>query len=459
MNSPIRVLSLLLLAATALFSAPAAWSQGAAAEIEPYRLGPGDELEISIHSGQPDQDAIILKFPVSGEGSIDVVGAGRIKVNGLSTTDVQERIRRRLIDVGYLTKPFVSVNVTAYKSQCVNVAGAVKKQGRYCLSGPTRLLDILSQAEGIEEENAGRMIVVNREGAEEPIRVDRRELVGGDREKSMAANLRVLAGDNVYVPVKARVCISGPLESAGCYAFDEGATLHEAIAMAGGLKQEGADRTNVTLRRRGGVEMKIDLIQLAASGASAPLLEADDQITVGEHLKVVFCVNGQVGKPDCFDHVRGLTIEGALSKAGGLIPNKSDRQNVIVRRIVNGRPTEHVVNLDVQGEAGAGFVIAAEDQIVVTALDCLITVGGGVKDPGQIEYTTGMTLTDALQAAKGYVDENGFALGKLGAVMLRRGESVQTVDAKAILRGKAKDVPLQCGDRINVPTRAIGSGG
>lgn len=460
MLASVRVLFRLAVASLVLLAAPQlAVAQAApAAEVEPYRLGPGDELEISIHSGGEQAEAIVLKFPVSGDGQIDVVGAGKIKASGLTTSEVQERIRRRLIDVGYLQRPFVSVNVTAYKSQCVNVAGAVKKQGRFCLSGPTRLLDVLSMAEGVDEETAGRMIVVNRQGASEPLRIDRRDLVTGDLSRAQAANLRVLAGDNIYVPVKSRVCISGPLETAGCYAFDEGATLQEAIAMAGGMKQEVADRANITIRRRGGLEIKVDLDALAAAGQAAPLLEPDDQIIVGEFQRLRFCVNGLVEKPDCVDHVKGITIEGALSKAGGLKANKADRQHILVRRIVDGRQQEYTIDLDQQGPQGAGFLIAADDQIVVQALDCLITVGGGVKEPGLIEMTTGMTLTDALQEAGGSVGPDGFALGKLKAVVLRRGEQVQTIDANAILRGKAPDVPLQCGDRINVPTRAVGKG-
>ena len=444
-------------AASAQVAAPPA--APASTEAEPYRMGPGDELSIKIHSGANEDKPIELEFPVSGDGTIDVVFAGKLKVAGLTASEAQDRIRRRLIDGGFMQRPFVSVNIAKYLSQCVNVAGAVSKQGRYCLQGPTRLLDILSMAEGVDEENAGRMIVVNRQGATEPIRVDRRALVGGDMSKSQAANIRVLAGDNVYVPVKARVCVSGPLEDAGCFAFDEGATLQEAIAMAKGLKPFIADRSNVVLKRRGGEEIKIDLDKLAASGDPAPLLEPDDQIIVGEISVVRFCVNGQVAKPDCLTDVVGLTIEGALSKAGGLLPNKADGKNVVVRRIVDGRPAEFKINMDDRGASGAGFLIEMDDQVVVPALDCVVSVTGGVRQAQQVEFKTGMTLTDALSAAGGTTNEQGFALGKLTGVILRRGDSVQTIDAKSIMRGRAKDVPLQCGDRILVPTRGIGGGG
>ncbi len=446
-----------LIAATSLaFAASVALAQAPpAGEVEPYRVGPGDGLEITIHSGAVAEDALKLNFPVAGDGSIDVVHAGRLTVSGLSTSEVQDRIRRKLIASGFMAKPYVSVNVTDYQSQCVNVSGAVTKQGRFCLRGPTRLQDILSQAEGVVEEMAGGVIRVNRAGAAEPILVDRRALVGPDLSVAQAANIRVLAGDNIHVPAKARFCINGPLESAGCYAFGEGATLHQALALAGGLKEELADRKNVVIRRRGGVELHVDLDAIGAGSVAAPVLEPDDQITVGTIEKLRFCVNGEVEKADCYEYVKGQTIEGAISMASGLRPNKADRSRIIVRRLVDERQQEFTVDLDDKSDRGVRFVIQAGDQITVPALDCLVTVGGGVRTPSQIEMKTGMTITDAIQTAGGSVDPQGFSLGNLSKVTLKREGSLRVIDVKAIIRGKDEDVLVACGDRIYVPTRAL----
>src|SRR5204862_821790 len=101
-----------------------------------------------IHPGGA-AEAVESEITVAGDGTIDVVHAGRLKVAGFSTSDVREQIRRKLIGSGKYLDPQVSVNVKDYLSQGVNVAGAVTTQGRYFLKGPTRLLDIVSLAGGI----------------------------------------------------------------------------------------------------------------------------------------------------------------------------------------------------------------------------------------------------------------------------------------------------------------------
>ena len=456
-----------ILAFACLFLAagPASWADSppasGGAEVEQYRVGPGDVLAISILSGAVGEPSNDMTFPVAGDGTIDVVHAGRLKVTGLTTSEIQERIRRRLVDQQIFTKPFVSVNVTDYQSQCVNIAGAVTKQSRICLQGPTRLMDILSKAEGVDEERAGSSITIIRAGAAEPIRIDRRDLLASDLARAQAANVRVLAGDNVIVAIKARACISGAVKTPGCYAFEEGDTLQEGIALAGGLNvgNEGgaeADRKNIVVRRRDGTELKVDLDAAEAGNAPLPLLQADDQIKVGEVAKLRFCVNGAVSKPDCYDYQRGLTIEGAISKAAGLVPEKSDRNHVSVRRDVAGKQQEINVDLDDPGDKGSRFLIIADDQIVVPTRDCLVSVGGGVKAPGNSPVTTGMTLTDAINLAGGCMDDKGFALGNVKSVSLKRGDKVEVHNLKEIWRGKATDPKLQCGDRIFVPNRVTG---
>lgn len=452
---------LLAIASTARADSPPA-AGGAPAKAEQYRVGPADVLDIKILSGVVGEEPIALAFPVGGDGTIDVVYVGRLNVAGLTTSEIQERIRGRLVNAGVFKKPFVSVNVTSYLSQCVNVAGAVKKQGRFCLSGPTHLLDVLSTAEGVDEEHAGSKITIVRAGASEPIRVDRRDLHASDLARAQAANIRVLAGDNVIVAVKARACVSGAVKETGCYYFEDGDTLQEGIALAGGLLAGGeggaeADRKNVVVRRRDGTEIRVDLDATEAS--LLPRLEADDQIRVGEVAKLRFCVNGAVSKPDCYDYQRGLTIEGAISKAAGLLPDKSDRNHVSVRRDVAGKQQEINVDLDDPGDSGSRFLIMADDQIVVPTRDCLVSVGGGVRTSGNHPVTTGMTLTDAINLAGGSMDDKGFALGNIKAVSLKRGEQVQVHNLKEIWRGRSTDPKLQCGDRIFVPNRVTGKPG
>jgi polysaccharide export outer membrane protein len=441
-----------------MFAAPT-WAQAPEAQADVYRVGTGDVLEIAIH---PGGEATELKssIPVAGDGTIDVVRVGRVKVAGLATSEIQERIRRRLIDGGVFTAPHVAINVLQYLSQCINVAGAVKKQGRFCLSGPTRLQDILSQAEGIDEETAGPMILVTREGLDQPLRIARRDLVSGDVVKARAANVAVLAGDNVTIAPKWRFCINGAVGKPGCYTFDEGTDLLQGLALGGGLLLDcaegakAADRKNILIQRDG-TSIKVDLDAVNAGAAKLPQLADNDTVDVPQTEKHEFCVRGSVEKEDCYNWEEGLNLEGALSKAGGLDVLLSNPKEIYVRRVIGGKQVETKRDLTDPGLEGARYPILAGDQIVVAKAECLVTVRGSVLKPGQIPMTAGMTLSDAIAAGGGVRDANGLPLGKLKAVLLQRGDSTTTHDVTAIMEGRGTDPVLQCGDKVFVKPRAM----
>jgi polysaccharide export outer membrane protein len=451
MTSIVRPRALALLTSILLFvgSAPA---QEPAAEV--YQVGSGDILMVVIHPGG-ESNVIETEITVAGDGTIDVVHAGRIKVAGRGTSEIRVEIRKGLIRSGVYLQPQVSVNVKEYLSQGVNVAGAVNKQGRYYLKGPTRVLDILAMADGIDDEKSGNYIVIAREGMVAPMRISRRDLFSADVERAQAANVRVQAGDNVNVPLKAKFCIGGAVKDPGCYTLEENASLHQVISMGGGLLPETVDRKNIVIRRASGTgELKVDLDAIESGSAVVPLIEPDDVVTIGSREKTRFCVDGQVEKPDCHEYEKGLTLDGAISKAGGVKIDVANTKDVKVRRIVGGKLQVFSLSLDDTTESGSRFRIEPDDQIIVPKADCLVTVSGCVKTPDQYPLTTGMTITDAISKAGGtHADD---CWGKLSNVQLRRGSGApQTVNVKAIQEGAQEDIMLQCGDKILVKSKAL----
>ena len=421
---------------------------------ESYHLGGGDIVNVTIHPGG-EANVIESELTVAGDGTLDVVHAGRTKVGGLTTSAARDEIRKRLVGSGVYLKPQVSINVKEYGSQGVNVAGAVHKQGRYFLKGPTRLLDVLSTAEGIDDEKAGSSVVIVREGLAEPIKVVRRDLFAADAERVRQANIRVQAGDNVNVPLKARFCVSGGVKDPNCFTLEEGTTLHQAISMAGGLDTETADRKNIVIRRASGAgDVKLDLDQQESGAVAEPLLEPDDQVIVGSREKTQFCVYGPVEKPDCYEYEKGLTLDGAISKAGGLNFELANPKDITVRRTVAGKLQEFKLSIEDTSENGARFRIERDDVIQVAKADCLVTVGGTVATPGTYPLTTGMTITDAIEKGGGAFGSN--AWGNLSKVRLLRGnEPARIINVKAIQKGEEPDVQLQCGDKIFVQQRIL----
>ena|SRR5579872_2518797 len=73
-------------------------------------------------------------------------------------------------------------------------------------------------------------------------------------------------------------------------------------------------------------------------------------------------------------------------------------------------------------------------------------VEGEVKMPQRYVFTNGLTLTAAIKRAKGFT-----ALASPNEVsLIRTGGEPVVVDVKAIEQGKAKDIELRPGDKVQV---------
>ena len=75
-----------------------------------------------------------------------------------------------------------------------------------------------------------------------------------------------------------------------------------------------------------------------------------------------------------------------------------------------------------------------------------VNVGGAVRQPSRVPFTEDMTLLTAINAAGGF---NEFADQK--RVRLLRGSEVKIFDVRQFRKNPGKDVPLQPGDRVEIP--------
>ena len=84
--------------------------------------------------------------------------------------------------------------------------------------------------------------------------------------------------------------------------------------------------------------------------------------------------------------------------------------------------------------------------IIMQPQSRFVNVGGSVRAPMRVSFTEDMTLLTAINAAGGF---NDFADQK--RVRLLRGKNVTIHDVRELRRDPSKDVPLQPGDRVEVP--------
>jgi polysaccharide export outer membrane protein len=264
--SPVAAVVLLLLA-----QAPSV----AAEAPHPYRVGPGDVLEVVV-DGRPD----LSRLPtVQTTGSVWLPRAGQVQVRGLTTGEIASQVAPLLAGED-LASPRVAVRVKEYQSQFVWVRGAVHRPGRKPLRSGTRLVDALLDAGGFQDGASGEVVVERSAGAfADGARAARFRFAATSPspEELEQLGLPLLAGDVITAGVQRWVTVSGAVKRPGRHAFEDALTVSRVVEAAGGVLRTGSDR--VVVRRKGG-ETEVDLGAVRDGKAEDVQLAPGDEVVV-----------------------------------------------------------------------------------------------------------------------------------------------------------------------------------
>ncbi|HEX5045295.1 MAG TPA: SLBB domain-containing protein [Candidatus Polarisedimenticolaceae bacterium] len=249
-----------------------------------YKVGRQDLLEIKVF----DLDELNQTVRVADDGSITVPLLGRLQVAGLTKGELEGLIAR-LLEERFVRDPQVTIFVKEYESKKVAVSGAVKKPGTYEMLGEKTLLEMISQAGGLDAE-PGKQIYIFRQdndgGEAQRLAVDLDRLV---YRADAALNVALAPGDIVYVPAieKVRIFVSGAVRNPNLYEVprDEPVTVLKAVTLAGGTTDRAADKKVQVIRTRpdgSRLILPVNLRKVKQGKAEDPVLERDDLVLVPE---------------------------------------------------------------------------------------------------------------------------------------------------------------------------------
>ena len=177
----------------------------------------------------------------------------------------------------------------------------------------------------------------------------------------------------------------------------------------------------------------IDGVQkdLTARLASGYLRQPKVSVTVVRHRN--FYVGGEVKTPGGYSYQEGLTVQKAITMAGGFT-EKSDKTDIKVTRLT-GKGVDAV-------SAEADTLVMPDDLIAVAQLQKFY-VNGEVKKPGEYPYEKGLTVHKAITMAGGFTDK---ASTKRVKVLRRNNSDERTLEI-------ALDAPVLPQDIIVVRQR------
>ncbi|MCK4509296.1 MAG: polysaccharide biosynthesis/export family protein, partial [Desulfuromonadales bacterium] len=203
-------------------------------DITEYIIGPGDVLSVYV-PGMVERSARVSLssndqggFRVNTDGSIFLPHVGRVVVEGLSVTQLQEKLVE--IFKAFIKTPVLTVEIIEFKSQPVYLLGQFNNPGVFYLDRPTEMLHGLALGGGFSEEANLRGARLIRNDRIQP--VDLYELL---HRNDMAQNIQLRSGDTIYMPDNSdlRVYVFGAVASPGIVPMFNGRlNLAQALTQA-----------------------------------------------------------------------------------------------------------------------------------------------------------------------------------------------------------------------------------
>lgn len=252
------------------------------------KLAAGDLISIRVF----DQPDYIPEVRLSANGTALLPLIGTVQLSGLTVTQAEQLIERRLIDAGIYRNPQVTVILTEGPNQAATLAGEV--HAVVPIIGSRRLLDVLAGAGGLPP-TASHVITISRPGVAQPIVID----LGTDPLRSELANIPVFPGDTIIISRIGVVYMAGNFKTPGIIQLTQYAplTLMEATAMSGGLAYAGKYDDVRLIRTIGDhrTVVKLDIQRILHGRDPDPLLQANDIVFIPDSSLKAFIANGNLG--------------------------------------------------------------------------------------------------------------------------------------------------------------------
>jgi polysaccharide biosynthesis/export protein len=255
-----------------------------------YLLGPSDIIEVTVFA---IEDLKSKELTLDARGNISLPFIGEVQLVGLTPREAEIKITT-LFEASVMKHPQVSVSVKEYRSQFINVLGAVLKPGTYQLTRRSFLVDALAMAGGLLTEKAESKVFVHRAGEiksetgveskPETLEVDLEQLLeNGD----ISLNVPIYAGDVISVPERAErfFYVLGDVTRGGAFEIRKGEaiTVTKALASAGGLLPTAKSTKMIIIRQSTdgtSKQIPLDATKLLRGEVPDMLLAHDDVVFV-----------------------------------------------------------------------------------------------------------------------------------------------------------------------------------
>lgn len=368
-----------------------------------YRLGPGDELIISLWNAGELQKS----YTISKDGSIFPQLVGKIYLQGQTMEAAAKTITSKFRKV---VPANTSIDVQLGKARTIRVTiiGEVKKPGTYTISAFNTALNALYRAGGISEIGNLRKIQIQREG---------RVIDEIDLYKYLDQNGQyneVYLEDNDFIRVNVyekKISATGEFKRPMYYLMKEDEGLHDLILLAGG-PNFNARNSLIHIKTVINEEEKyIDLNgrKFIDANSDADLVLKDGDVVslkpINEGLSNIVRMEGAVNYPDDYEVKPGEKLSQLIERAGGISSNAYLPRAYLFRGANNLESEAIKINIADLSKSGDIELLSGDNVRILSQKDFQqnyqIEVIGYVRKPGKVTYYKNLRLKDALLLSGG----------------------------------------------------------
>ena len=159
-----------------------------------YIIGPSDVLDINVWK-DPE---LTQTVPVRPDGRITLPLIGELQVSGLTATNVQLLVTKKLKE--YVSNPEVTVIVAEVNSRTYIIMGKIAHPGSYALGKPTTVLEAIAIAGGfLDFAKESKVYVLRRQedGTQARLPFDYKKVIN---QRGGNQNVDLKNGDTIVVP-------------------------------------------------------------------------------------------------------------------------------------------------------------------------------------------------------------------------------------------------------------------
>ncbi|WP_124553222.1 SLBB domain-containing protein [Methylophilus methylotrophus] len=292
-----------------------------------YTLGTGDFVKVTVYG-----DAELMReVRIAENGILSFPLIGEVRVGGLTTVEAEKVIAEQLKRGGYIANPQVSVVVVQFLSKTVSILGGVLKPGRYPVTRPSDVKDMIAEAGGVTAEGSEIVTLVKGDKRSE---LDLHDIINQQANKD---EFVVTGGETIYVGTR-DVAVVGQLLRPAKYSIQGGMRkISDFISLAGGPTELAGEVMFYTTSVSGTpVTEQINIDDLFR----APASEKNKQVYPGDVLYVPKAsqvyVYGEVQHPGMYKIDKNMTVMQAIAKAGGLSLRGTQRGVKLHRKNADG---------------------------------------------------------------------------------------------------------------------------